>query len=509
MYFRNKLILLCLVVGAGGCIVAYPLDKYDACADKKCVPKSWAKRYGDGAPMRALALAETSAGHTLIAGSFSQTMTLGKTVLHESVDPNEAGFVALLNESGNPIWAADFSDIGAHGSAVQSVVVGYSDTIFAAGFIRDQSAETKTGAIVRYDVSYTDGVPTVSRVNDVLLRDPQGSVDMDTEITAIAMDPEQTDIIYAVGRINKFGALPCLVATEANPGMFLAKFTADLKCQWAKRLAADDATPTAITAHNASKNGIWLTGYFSGLLEGDGMAAFTAVGMSDMFLFNLDPADGAIRPQNTKHQHSSLESTAWIKPTAIETADDEDMGHDVIVVGSVFGPTSLNPDAAQTREVGFASKFGDTGDFKAAKLFSAAGGSTEPVTMTGISRIAVTGGDDRFYLAGTFSGGLKTAALDPSPSTIGTRPFFIVIPDGLTNAMAPVKLHDFNGYEESSTAHRWLVHPGKTGVTVLGEWHDDLDLSIPGKFDKGSLLRTDRSRDGFDVVVGHFDYTAL
>lgn len=333
---------------------------------------------------------------------------------------------------------------------------------------------------------------------------------MDTEIIAIAIDPATNENIYALGRINNPGALPCEGDTEGKPGIFVANFDVGLNCKWVKRFAGETATPTAITARNASTDGIWFTGYFSGTLDVDGTVLLTAQGMSDMFLFNLDPANGAIRTQNTTHQHSASNDAGWIKPMAIETDDDEDKVHDIIVVGSVFGTTSLNPDATLPREVGFVSKFTKAGERGPAKLFSAEGSSTEPVTITGISRVTVDGADDQFYLAGTFSGGLKTAALDPAPSNSGTHPFFLVIPDGPTNSMTTLKFHDFNGYEESAaTAHHWLIHPGKTGVTVFGEWHDDLDLSISGKFDKGLLLNPDRSREGFDVVVGHFDYSAL
>jgi len=251
----------------------------------------WIKQFGGTEDVVSFDIAKDYLDNIYITGYFKDTTNFGDITL--TAPGSSAPFIAKTDPSGNVLWAKQFGgtglDIG-HGITTDTFGNVYTTGIFTGTVSFDSftlNTSTKpTTFVVKQD---TDG--------NVLWAKKFADVNEQEIVYAreIAIDTQNN--VYTAGYFHSTADFGGIVLTkESNTGFnaFIVKQNDSGDVLWAKKIGDTGSVTTNKLATDSSDN-IYITGYFSGTINLDGITSVNATpGYPKGFLLKLDTSGEVI-----------------------------------------------------------------------------------------------------------------------------------------------------------------------------------------------------------------------
>lgn len=513
--------------GEGGMMCTMPLPLPIICDEREknclsnCYRLNWTSRAGSNYTAFAHGVAVDKAGNVAIVGEYNDAgVTFAGAAndpLPDSNAPGTApfteGFIIYHQNDGARTWA------GSIGVPVINTLAMPVPLAKTKRIARSAAFDSNNDLIV---VGLeTNGIAKPSKQLFIRKHNTGSSSDFtqfwhtntlaseDAVTEALAVSTFESNF-YVLGRSTN-AAMPVTCGANSNvtltAGFFVAKFNASNACVWIRSVnnsAIDSTWPIAITARNADKNGVWITGRTGSTID---LTPLTPMmpGAMKTFVISLSNEDG------TPIAGAFLPDDAFV-PTSIATSDLMTPGvGTVFMSGSAVGPASVSGNAIEKdHHVGFLLKLEIRGPAAMVDAGGATVTGTKVFTGNAVTKLARLTGlvnmNNRLYVAGTFD---KRLILDINNesrviSENGTVPFLA------TFDASGTQLLGFDSFATSLDTEAFslggLTVAGSSGKLALaGGWVNALDLTtLDGKVD-GLRGRIGGSGTSQQIFVGSFD----
>ncbi len=254
----------------------------------------WAKKFGDTSTMPKVVNAMTigKSGSIYTVGIFIGNVVFGTDTLKGKGDRD--GFIAKLDNAGNPVWAKSVSS--AFADAVNDVAVDDSDNVYITGkFTGKFSLDTNITA------RSSDVFVAKLNTSGVLIwaRKASDTSNAIQEGLGISVDKNQNVCVTGWFMYNIFFG----TAAVTLPGwgnIFLASYDRDGNVQWAKAAGGMGINNIGISVKHDKKNNIYIAGQFADTAYFGNHFIVSRVGnYADNFLAKYDSSGQALWAQNT------------------------------------------------------------------------------------------------------------------------------------------------------------------------------------------------------------------
>lgn len=228
----------------------------------------WTKAIGGTGNERANSIETDSKGNIIVVGRFqSKTITLDNiTLTKNAADPDEAAdiFIIKLDKNGKAIWAVTAGDYG--DDHALSCVTDKKGNIYVVGYFDGKSLSFDDITIT--NTNFTIGNDSVKYNSDLWLAkfSPQGKCiwaknaggeGANGQYSTISLDKQNNVVVGGIaGSIMNFGNGVKL--TTEKGGMYVAKYSNDGNLIWAKGSANGECQGVGID----KDNNIYAAGYF-------------------------------------------------------------------------------------------------------------------------------------------------------------------------------------------------------------------------------------------------------
>lgn len=425
-------------------------------------PKTeWTKAIGGTGNERANSITTDSKGNIIVAGRFQSSVIVldGITLKKNTADPVDAAdiFIIKLDKSGKALWAVTAGYYG--DDHALSCITDKKGNIYVTGYF--ESETLKFGNISMNNNNFTAGKDSVKYNSDMYIAkfSPQGKCiwaknaggeGANGQYSTISLDKQNNVIVAGIaGNTMNFGN--GIKLTSEKGGMYIAKYTNDGNLMWAK--GASNGECQGVSTDN--ENNVFAGGYFKSKTSFDGIE-LTSNGNSDAYIAKFDPQGKVLWAKNFGGEGGEIASC------------ETDPFGNVYLAGMFFSKSIATDNTTLTNKGltnAFIAKFDKNGKLLWAK---SAGGNNgdEPATATREFHVDKNG---NAYCTGsnwsefTFSGQtIKTVA--------GSEDIFLL-------------KYDTNGNERWGIDYGGLGRNAGRGITTDKYGH----IFLTGSFDEKTL----------------------
>ena len=333
----------------------------------------WSSGYGANNDQAASAVAIDSGGAIWLTGSFGGTLFFGGTGL--LLGNGEDVFVAKLDPSGTPLWAADYG--AANPQRGNDIAVGPQGQVVVVGEM--QSTATFGGAQLSSAGGLDVFVAQLDSDGNHLWSQRFGDINDDRALS-VAIDGAGNVFVAGLFRNSiDFGG-GALVAAGADDA-FVAAFDSNGNPLWGRSAGSSDDQSANGVAVDAAGN-VLVVGTFRNQIDwGDG--AHVSAGNADAYVVKLDPSGNALWSQS-------------YGDGAAQDATDvaSDIRGNVILVGEASGTTDFGGGVLTSagNSSAFVAKLSSNGVHLCSALYGSAGNVAAAAVATSASGdIAITG----------------------------------------------------------------------------------------------------------------------
>lgn len=260
----------------------------------------WTKSIGGNGNERANAIATDPDGNSIVVGRFqSQSITSdGQTLIKSTTDHADFAdlFILKLNPQGKVVWALTAGDFGDdHALSCQTDPKG---NIYVVGYF--ESKKLSFGNIVLYNHNFTAGKDSVRYNSDMWLAkfSPEGKclwarnaggLDGNGQYSTIALDRQNNIVISGIAGAEMNFDNGIKISRETM-GMYVAKYTNDGNLLWVK---SPKGKGEAQGVGTDPEGNVFIGGYFTGNISFDEINLTSATEKNgDAFVCKYSP-DGA------------------------------------------------------------------------------------------------------------------------------------------------------------------------------------------------------------------------
>jgi len=245
------------------------------------VTPGWSRRIGGTSSDVAQALAVDRSGNIFIAGSFSGTVDFGGGAV-TSKGNNSDIFIASYTARGNFRWARTFGD--AMSDTAKALAMDNSGHLYVTGYFYDKAnfgggtLTAKGGGTDVFVASFTNnGAHRWSKSFGAVTNEYADGI-------AVTSTGEVVVVGYFSDPVNFGGTL---LTTHGSNDIFVLSLTSTGAHHWSKAFGGS-SSDIPFTVAVDSKNAIYVTGYFNGMVDfGGGVLSSNS---SDVFLLKLTSA---------------------------------------------------------------------------------------------------------------------------------------------------------------------------------------------------------------------------
>jgi hypothetical protein len=239
----------------------------------------WARRFAGSGEDDAFGVAIDPTGGILVAGSFTETMTIGAKTL--SSPGHASGFLALLDPSGNPVWAKEF--VATQLALATAVAVDVSGDIVVVGAFRGTMKLDRTDLVSAYNDAF---VVKYDGAGNQVFGAKLGGAQND-EANAVAVDGNgRVFVAGGVGSDNvDFGGGP--IRGGRSDDLFLVTLTPMGEHICSRRYGNANGASSALGLALDQGGNALVAGAFSGTVD-FGAGALGSTGGNDILLARFD-----------------------------------------------------------------------------------------------------------------------------------------------------------------------------------------------------------------------------
>jgi hypothetical protein len=248
----------------------------------------FSRRVGNGANQFANAIAVDATGNAVIAGQFWGKLDFGGDAgLKINSEGESDGFLAMLDATGEAVWAKRFGDADYHQAGTGVAIDGWGNVLVAGWF----KGTLGLGGVERPSEGESDAfVAKLSPAGDVLWRWMARSTHA-SKALGVAVDGAGN--VFMTGSFQSQITIGQTTYTNAGDNdAFLVKLDDNGVPLWSKRFG-DAADQEGVSVATDPGGNVLLTGFFFGTID-LGKGELAAVGAANGFLAKLDPAGSTI-----------------------------------------------------------------------------------------------------------------------------------------------------------------------------------------------------------------------
>lgn len=469
------------------CIIAYPFNEYNNlessnldppctvicgkanhCDALACLEPAWTHRYGNAEDnQEANGVTVDANGTIALVGSYENSTLVFDTYNAAGMAGFSSWFLATIAPTGTPSWAKAVatSDVTALRTRGFGVAIT-QNSIVTVGQINVSGTTDFDGFAIVYRRSDLDFATNASQFL---------GGDMPDQAVAVVADGLDSYVVGTMSDTAFNKKASCPNDMEAfTAGAYVVKYNEFGGCQWLQRFKGNTIHPTAIASVDASKNGVWITGTFSGTMELPGsLTVPLTTADSEAFLVHLDSSGMATQAFQFGATDGSKKA-APVSPMAMTMAP----AGTLYLAGQVQGPTAFSPELSDLQTAAFVASFPSKGTTNLPEWSVTFPSGTS--AKSGARATGITLDGDNLFVAGSFGETITTPSRDVT-ETISEPGAHIFLSRIRTIDQAVVAFHHFSGRNESYDNQNIAVAKAPDGVVLAGSWRSKIIFEAGSK----------------------------